>query len=209
MNRLAILHRRVRRLVLARRRLLAAIAAAVAVAAGLQASTAPPPRQTLVLTAAHDLAGGVVVRPADLTSVPFDPNSVPSGVITSVGEAAGRTTAAPVRAGEPITDVRLVGAPLVDGYPGTVAVPVRIGDPGAVRLLRVGDRIDIVAADPQGEHTATLVAADAPVIALPKDSAGRAGLDPGGLVVVAVSESTARDLASAGVATFLSVVINR
>jgi len=209
MKRLALLHKRVRRLILARRRLLAALAAAVAVAAGLQAATSPPPATTMVLTAAHDIVGGAIIERGDLRAVPFATASVPSGVIGSASAAVGRTTATPLRAGEPVTDVRLVGSSLVAGYPGTVAVPVRIGDPGAVALLRVGDRIDIVAADPQGSREAVAVASDVPVIALPAAAEQQVGLTSGGLVVVAVSDRTAQDLAAAGVSALLSVVINR
>ena len=60
----------------------------------------------------------------------------------------GRTLAAPLREGEPVTDVRVVAEGLLAGYPSLVAAPVRIADAGAVRLLRVGDRVDVVATDP-------------------------------------------------------------
>src|SRR6478735_10182189 len=109
--------RRLRRTVLARRRPLAALCAAVALAAGLHAASAPPPRLTTVLTASHDLAAGVVVRSGDLRRTAFAPPSVPAGVLSSAS-AVGRTTAGPVRAGEPLTDVRLVTRSLLTGYPG-------------------------------------------------------------------------------------------
>ncbi|HEX6514853.1 MAG TPA: SAF domain-containing protein [Nocardioidaceae bacterium] len=212
MTRLALFLRRTRRAVLARRRLLAAGAAAGAVAAAVQASSAPPPPRTLVLAAAHDLAAGTVVQPADLTRVAFAPGTVPSGALPSKAAALGRTTASPVRAGEPLTDVRLLGGSLLDAYPGSVAAPVRIGDPGAVRLLKVGDRVDVIASDPQtGE--ATTVAGDAPVIALPQtpdegSAFGAPGsMVSGGLVVLAVPEPTARALAGASVGSYLSVAI--
>ena len=64
-------------------------------------------------------------------------------------DPVGEVLAAPLRAGEPVTDVRLVGARADDGQPGLVAVPVRLPDPGMVALLDVGDRIDVVATDPQ------------------------------------------------------------
>src|SRR5512141_1988757 len=162
MSRLALSYRRVRRTVLARRRPIAAVCAAVAVAAALQANAAPPPPRTLVLTAAHDLPAGVVVRAGDLARTPFDPDSVPSGVLPDPAAALGRTTTGPVRAGEAITDARLLTTSLLRGYPGLVAAPVRIGDPAAVRLLRVGDRVDLLAADPQGETSARVVGRDVP-----------------------------------------------
>lgn len=158
MRRLASLLRPVRRAVLARRRLLAALLTAVAVAAGLHATTAPPPAEVAVTVAASDLPSGAVLTDADLRTVGFAPGSVPAG---AVDEAGGRTLAAPLRAGEPVTDVRLVGPALTEGYPGLAAVPVRLPDAGVAGLLTVGDRVDLVAADPEG-GPASLVATDGP-----------------------------------------------
>ena len=162
----------------------------------------------MVLTAARDLASGVVLRSTDLTLRAFDPRSVPAGV---VGEriALGRTTAAPLRAGEPVTDVGLVAPSLLDGYPGLVGMPVRIGDAGAVRLLRVGDRIDLLAADPRGETRAKVVGRDLPVLAIPRTAADAPGLTTGALLVVGVAPGDAPALAQASVSAFLSVVLTR
>jgi Flp pilus assembly protein CpaB len=207
MTALAPFHRRLRRRVLARRRLLAALAAATAVAGGLQAVAAPPPPTRSVLTAARDLPGGSVLAPSDLRRVAFAPDSVPAGVVGRAAEVVGRTTAAPLRAGEPVTDVSLVSGAMLEGHPGTVAAPVRIGDPEAVRLLRVGDRVDVLAADPRGEQETVVVAEGAPVVALPAGEEAVAGGPGGGLMVLAVPEATGRALAGAGVTHYLSVVI--
>ncbi|HSE08435.1 MAG TPA: SAF domain-containing protein [Nocardioidaceae bacterium] len=202
---LSLPRRRLRRVVLARRRPLAAVLAGLAVLVGLQAAAPAPPPTRTVLTAAHDLGGGVVLGPGDLARTPLPPESVPDGSASTSAALLGRTTAGPVRAGEPITDVRLVSGSLLDGYPGSVAAPVRVGDHGAVALLRIGDRVDVIAADPQGDREAVVVAADAPVVAIPRteDSA----LASGGLVVLAVGNETARDLAAASVSAYLSVVL--
>jgi hypothetical protein len=96
---------------------------------------------------------------------------------------------------------------LLDGYPGRVAAPVRVGDPGAVGLLRIGDRVDVIAADPQGGSDAVVVAQAVPVLALPR--AEDTALASGGLVVLAVGDETARTLAAASVSSYLSVVITR
>jgi Flp pilus assembly protein CpaB len=201
--------RRLRRAVLARRRPLAAACAAVAVAAALQANAAPPEPRTLLVTAARDLPGGVVVRPDDLRRTPFSPGSVPAGAVTGASLVVGRTTAGPVRVGEPITDARLVTSPLLEGYPGRVAVPVRIGDPGAVRLLRVGDRVDVLAADPQDRSPAAVVGRDVPVLAIPVAGDDTPGMGTGALVVLGLPPSSAREVASASVSSFLSVVLTR
>jgi Flp pilus assembly protein CpaB len=200
-------YRRLRRGLLARRRPIAAVCAALAVVAALQANSAPLPSRTLVLTAAHDLPAGAVLQPDDLTRTPFDPDSVPDGVLPGPDAAVGRTTTGPVRAGEPLTDTRLLVSSLLDGYPGLVAVPVRVGDPGAVRLLRVGDRVDLLAADPQGDTSPQVLGRDVPVLAIPRADAESPGLTTGALVVVGLPDDAALTVAQASVSTFLSVVL--
>src|SRR4051812_18202876 len=201
-DRVAAARRTLRRRVLARRRLLAALLTAVAVAAGLHAAGAEPPARVGVGVAAHDLPAGAVVGADDVRRVGFAPGSAPDGL---ADEPAGRTLAAPLRAGEPVTDVRLVGPALTDGYPGLAAVPVRLPDAGMVGLLRVGDRIDLVSADPQGGG-ASVVAAAVPVLAIP-DSApevGASGLT-GRLVVVGAPPADVARIADASVRTFLTL----
>ena len=168
----------------------------------------PPPPTTAVLTAARDIPGGSVVGSGDLMEVDFAPHSVPEGVVAESADVVGRTTTAPLRSGEPITDARLVQGSLLDGYPGSVAAPVRIADAGAVALLRIGDRIDIIAAGPEGEE-ASVVAHDVPVISLPREPASDSLNVAGGLIVVAVPGKTAQNIAAAGVSRLLSIVINR
>ena len=200
-RRLTRILRRVRRAVLARRRLLAALLTGVAVAAGVQAATAPPPPSVGVLTAARDLPAGAVLGSDDLVTVDFAPGSVPTG---ATRDAVGRALAAPVRRGEPVTDVRLLGPALTAGTPELTAVPVRLPDAGMVELLEVGDRIDLIATDPQGAG-ASVVATGVPVLALPSGSAETdASGQPGGLVVVGVASTEVTALADAGVRLFLT-----
>lgn len=199
--------RRLRRAVLARRRLLAAVFAALAVATALRANAEPPPPRVPVLVASQDIPAGATLTPEDIATARFAPGTAPDGVVASAAAVVGRMTAGPVRAGEPLTDVRLLGAGLLARYPGTVATPVRLGDRATVELLQVGDRIDILAADPQGSGPAVLAAQDVPVLAIPPARDAGAGLTGGGLILVAVSDHTARELAGHGVRAFLSAVI--
>lgn len=201
------LYRRLRRAVLARRRLIAAVCAALAAALAVRANAAPPPATVTVPVAAHDIAAGVPVRPEDLTTRQFDPGTVPAGLVAAAA-AVGRTTVGPVRMGEPLTDVRLLTGSVLDGYPGMVAAPVRIGDPGVVELLRVGDRVDVLAADPQA-GSAQVLLTDAVVIAIPHPDDTAPTLTTGALVVLAVPEQSAARVAAAGVSSFLSVVLSR
>jgi Flp pilus assembly protein CpaB len=194
--------------VLSRRRPLAALCAAGAVLATLHALRLPPGPTVMVDVAAHDLPSGAVLRDDDLVARSYPAGLAPVGSAT---DALGRSLAAPVRAGEPITDVRLVAPSLLDGYPGRVAVPVRITDAAAAGLLRPGDRVDLVAADPR-RGTASYVALDVPVIAIPApdstESAGTAALT-GRLVVVAAPPSDVGRIAGAAATDLLSVVLSR
>ncbi len=186
---------------LARRRLLAAVLVAVAVAAGLQASADPPPRRDIVLVAARDLPSGAALAADDLVEVGFAPGTAPAGLAEA---PVGRVLAAPLRAGEAVTDVRLVGPALTRAHPGLVAVPVRLPDAGMVALLRVGDVVDLVAADPQGGEPA-VVAHAVPVLAVPDHTADAGAQGLGGrLVVVGALEADVPVLADAAVRHYLS-----
>ena len=212
-RRLALARRRVRRAVLGRRRLLAAVCAALAVVAGVRAVAAPPPQTVAVTVASRDLPAGAVLAPEDLATVELPPDALPDDLL---GDPTGRTLAGPVARGEPLTGVRVVGAPLAhEALAGTdrLALPVRLPDAGAVGLLRVGDRIDLVATDPQGA-TSEVVAQGVPVLALPgpdssAGAAGPAGPAGGRLVVVGVAADELTQVSTAAAATFLTYAWTR
>lgn len=89
-----------------------------------------------------------------------------------------------------------------------VSAPVRIADAATVRLLRPGDRVDVIAAPDSsvsGGGTARVVAAGARVAEVPR--AGETPLDGGALVVLSVPRSTATALAGAGVTSRLAVTL--
>lgn len=200
------LRRFVRRAVLARRRSLAALCAGIAVVTGLHAATASPPPTVAVPTAAHDLPAGTVLDDTDVTSVSLPPAAVPAGVTP---RAVGRVLAAPLRAGEPITDVRLVGAGLAAAHPDLATLPVRLPDAALVSLLEAGDRIDLIATDPQAGGS-RVVAAGALVLAIPDPVAAQGAATPAGaLVVLGVEPAAVPTVSEAGVRWFLSYSYSR
>ncbi|MFF1597187.1 hypothetical protein ACFVYV_06785 [Streptomyces mirabilis] len=83
----------------------------------------------------------------------------------------------------------------------TVAAPVRIADAATVRLLRPGDRVDVIAADGGGEGR--VVAAGARVAEVPDFAA----TETGALVVLSVPRATAARLAGAGTTARLAVTL--
>ncbi len=199
------LRRLYRRRVLAHRRLLAFVCAAAAVLVGIQAFRPPAPPSDVVLVAARDLPSGTVLRGADLTEVKYAAGTAPTSLDP---RPVGRTLAAPLRRGEPVTDLRLVSPTLVEGYPGLVAYPVRVPDAGVVSLLRVGDRIDVLATDPESGG-AEVVLTGSPVLAIPRgDQAAAIEGVPGRLVLLGVPESRVTDLGVVAVTQFLTVILS-
>lgn len=84
-----------------------------------------------------------------------------------------------------------------------VSAPVRIADAATVRLLRPGDRVDVVAAERTGPPR--VVAAGARVVEVPAPEKGVG--DGGALVVLSVPRDTARALVGAGTVARLAVTL--
>lgn len=196
--------RDLRRALVRHRILLAAGLAAAAVAAGLSALAPAQPTLSSVVAASRDLPAGAVLAAGDLSVVALPAAAVPQGTLPAVPAAVGRLLAGPMRRGEPLTDVRLLGAGLLPAGSEQVAVPVRVAEPAASALVSAGDRVDLLAADPRGSTTAAVVAAAVRVLSVPvlgRDSG------EGALLVVGTSREVAARLAAAAVTGRLSLTL--
>ncbi|MGW2641235.1 hypothetical protein [Streptomyces sp. NPDC001348] len=124
--------------------------------------------------------------------------------------AAALVAAGPRTAPEPDRAGRARGHPVAAPVPrrpadGVVTAPVRIADAATVRLLRPGDRVDVIAAeDPAAGGDARVVARGARVTRVPQalDGAGN-----GALVVLAVPRRTAARLVGASATARLAVTL--
>lgn len=196
------------RIALSRHRvLLASGLAAGAVAASLGVLAPNAAAGVPLLTAARDLAAGTALTVEDVRATEVPRGLVPSGALATSAAAVGRVLAAPVRRGEPLTDVRLAGADLLTEHAeGLVAVPIRIADAASAALVTAGDRVDVLAAaaTPGGPPFAQTVAPDAEVLAVPT-AVQDAG--DGALIVVAATPSVAARLAAAAVSSRLSLTV--
>ncbi|HWH30904.1 MAG TPA: SAF domain-containing protein [Mycobacteriales bacterium] len=150
-----------------------------------------------------DLPAGAQVDADDVRAVELPLAAAPDRALRTVEEVAGRVLAGPVRAGEPLTDVRLLGAGLVPPG-GQVAVPVRVAEPALPLLVAAGDRVDVLATSLEGADAARAVVTAVPVLAVPaaEDTAD------GALLVVAASPAAAARLAAAAVTSRLSVAVH-
>lgn len=198
---LARLARRVRDTIDWHRRAVAAVLVGVGVLAGLSALRPHAPATIAVWTAARDLSGGSPLHPDDVVVRRLAVADVPSQALTAGTHVVGRLLAAPMRKGEPFTDVRLLEPSLLAAMDrrGLVAVPVRVADgAAAAALARSGDVVDVLGASVAADGSdsgATVVAAGVTVLAVPQRDSGTS--EDAGLVVVAVSPVQATVLAAA------------
>ncbi|WP_427889207.1 SAF domain-containing protein [Kribbella sp. GL6] len=183
------------------RRLLAGATAAAAVYFGLLALSPAPPPTVKVLAAARDLTGGAPPTRADVRTVELPPGAVPAGALRPGSELTTRVLSGPVRAGEPLTDVRFLAPPAVPS--GSVAYPFHVDDADITALLRVGDRVNLYAAGGTNADAATLLARSVVVVALPAPRSGASGA----LVVVATAPDVATRLAQASTNSRISVAL--
>ncbi|MEU6604991.1 hypothetical protein ABZ922_07980 [Streptomyces shenzhenensis] len=125
--------------------------------------------------------------------------------------AAALVAAGPRATTEPHHAERARGHPAAEPVrrPGTVEVvtaPVRIADAATVRLLRPGDRVDVIAAqDPTTGGEAQVIASGARVTRLPEPLEGAA--ESGALVMLSVPRATATRLVGASATARLAVTL--
>ncbi|MFW0871759.1 SAF domain-containing protein [Rhodococcoides corynebacterioides] len=195
----------------AARRVIAALLAVLALVAAVRPD---PDRRTItVVTAAVDLTPGVVVTADQVRATAVEDDTAPTAPLTDLADAVDRTVAGPVRAGEILTDVRLLGPELAAA--GTTdddarIVPVRLADPSVADVLRIGDVVDVVrgAGDVSGGDSASTpeVLADHALVVLVSE-AGTGTTRQDRVVLIALPAAAATRVAAASLTDALTVVV--
>lgn len=202
------------------------VTAALLAQAGPSPVAEPTDPRVAVLAASRALPPGHLLVAADVRVVDWPAQWLPPDAFAAADDATGRVLAAALHAGEPISEVRLVGPGLATALgPGLRAVPVRLTDVGVSELLQPGDRIDLYAVDtridrpgttpgtaPGGSAgdvpaapAGTLVAADLLVVALSRTVDGP--IAEGSIVVLAVPLDTVAALVGAAYSRSLAATL--
>jgi pilus assembly protein CpaB len=187
---------------------------AAAVLVGLAAILSLSPHrgsaaEEMVVMAARDLSPGTVIDPSQLTVRGLPAQLVPDGAARSPAAVAGRMLAAPIRRGEPLTDVRLTGSELtraISANPEAVSVPLRLADPGVATLLRPGATVDVVTIG-QHQNEPVVLARGARVLAV-LESGTRTGERDGRLVLIALDPGAATRVAATSISQNLTVTVH-
>ncbi|MCA0294667.1 MAG: SAF domain-containing protein [Actinobacteria bacterium] len=189
------------------RRGLAALLVAIAVLAGLNALSARTGADSRVVVAERTIPAGSTVSASDLSLAAVPSSVVAEGALTDLAQAIGHITVVEVPARQVVTGTLLLGDEGGVG-PGLVGLPVSFGTSGAVSLLQVGSRIDILGPDPTGSAYG-VVAANVRVAALPSvDDAGVLANSTSRLVVLEVSSAQAAAIAASMSVSSLSFAVH-
>ena len=158
------------------RRIIAALLVLLAAAAALRSDPAGAHRPAVV--ASRDLDAGTALTAADVRVENRPAATLPDGTQADAGTVVGALPAGPVRRGEVITDLRLLGPHLTEAAagPGARVVPLQLAQSAMLDVVRHGDVVDIVAA-PKSEAGGNprIVATDAVVVLISPDSGGIGG----------------------------------
>jgi Flp pilus assembly protein CpaB len=192
---------RIHRFVFEHRRSLAAFFAALAVLTALSALRQQPDGAAL-LVARHDLRSGHVLTASDVRTANVPTRARPSHALGR-DAAVGRRVAGPMRAGEAITDYRVLQDDALAGYADdAVLTTIRVDRADGLTGLHVGDRIDVIAVDPDGESEAKVVARSVEVVTLPPSSGDTEVVSVG----IVTTEKVALALATAALEARFSVI---
>ena len=189
------------------RRAVAAVFVVVAAVLALMPGPASSADDAVVV-AARDLTAGTVLGASQVTLRGLPEQVVPDGAIRVPAAVLGRTLAAPVRRGEPLTDVRLTGPDLtraISTKQDKVSVPLRLADPGVAALLRPGATVDVVTVGERQDEPVVLARA-ARVLAV-LEAGARGGEHDGHLVLVALDHVAATRVAAASISQTLTVTV--
>jgi Flp pilus assembly protein CpaB len=189
-------------------------AAGLVVLAGVAAVRSNPQgERTAVVVAAHDFAPGIALTADDLRVESRLTATLPVGSQTDAGPVVGAIPAGPVRRGEVLTDVRLLGSRLAESAAGPDAriVPLHLADNAVVDLVRTGDVVDILAAplsDASNTAAESRVVATGAVVVLVSAKAKGATAANDRVVLVALPEAAANAVAGAALVNSVTLTLH-
>ncbi|MHC9296644.1 SAF domain-containing protein [Mycobacterium sp. LTG2003] len=190
-----------------------AVAAGLVVLAAIAAVRSDPRGDyTDIAVATRDLAPGAELTAADVQLESRSAATLPEGARSDLDGIVGATLAGPVRRGEVLTDVRVLGPRLAESAAGPDAriVPLQLGDAALLDLIRPGDVVDVLTVtedSPDAPQPArpVVVATDAVVVLVsdkPKATGGNR------VALVALPARSANEVAAASLVRAVTLTIH-
>jgi len=170
-----------------------------------------------VVVAARDLTPGTALTSDDVRIEKRTATTVPDGSQTNLSALVGLTPAGPVRRGEVLTDVRVLGSRLAEATagPGARIVPLHLSDSALIDLVRVGDVVDVLAApatdsqagSPASKAVSTVLATDAVVVLVSAKQKSQAA-DGDRVVLVALPARVANAVAGSALGQTVTLTLH-
>lgn len=154
--------------------MLAALLAGVAVWAGLSVLRPADPPTAPVLVTLRAVTGGDTLQAGDVEIRRLPRDALPAEYLDDPAEAVGRPATVPLPAGAVLLPSSVVNRSAL-ARPGRSVLPVTL-TATAAGLVRVGDRIDLLAAD--SDSGAVVVASSVRVVAVLDSDADSSPLSP-------------------------------
>lgn len=178
-----------------------AAAALVVLAAVAAVRSDPDGDQVDVLVAANDLTPGRELAETDVRMERRPLAAVPDGATTDFAAVVGATVAGPIRRGEVLTDVRLLGPRIAEAAAGPDAriVSLQLADGALADLVRTGDVVDVLSASTSaaGAEERPRVIATRAVVVLVSEKRQGPGAAGERAVLVALPAQAATEVAGA------------
>lgn len=180
------------------RRVLAVVLLFAALGLALRDAGAGAPR---ALVFARPVAAGEVLTLDDVVLVPVPDQLLPASAVRDPTDVEGRILAVEAAAGEVVTASRFIGTDLSDAFVGeiTTIVPVRLAEPEILSLLRHGDSVTILAAEPERTETDVISTGGRVILVDTRESPGT--------LLLGLPEEEAYAVAAASLSAPLAVVL--
>ncbi|UYM06643.1 SAF domain-containing protein [Solicola gregarius] len=161
--------------------------------------------------ATRDLVSGTTLSDDDVEIRHVRADDAATHAYDEVQSVVGEVIGAPVRRGEPLTDMRLLTSDLLAGYPdGSSLATVRVTDPQSLWGVEVGTYVDVVGVDVDGGSRGRVLAEHAQVVAMPTtEQDPTTGMSAGAAVVVSVPPDEAVTLTDSAGRMQFGVVVSR
>lgn len=183
-------------------------AAGLVVLAGIAAIRSNPEGDHVeVVVAARDIAPATALTTDDISLQSRLAATVPDGASADLSAVLGATLAGPVRRGEVLTDVRLLGRRLAGATAGPDAriVGLHPADHALIELVRPGDVVDVVAAPSSDPHADPRIVATGGIVVLVSDK--RNGTNDDRVVLVALPAAAANAVAGAALVQAVTLIL--
>ncbi|MCV7284475.1 SAF domain-containing protein [Mycolicibacterium wolinskyi] len=191
-----------------------AVAAGLVVLAAVAAVRSDPRGDHAeIAVATRDLAPGTELTAADVQLESRSAATLPDGTRSDLADLVGATLAGPVRRGEVLTDVRVLGPRLAESAAGPDAriVPLQLGDAALLDLIRPGDVVDVLTVTESAEQAGAqparpvVVATDAVVVLVSDKPKGTGG---NRVALVALPARSANEVAAASLVQAVTLTIH-